>query len=208
MIFLVRIGLVSWLILNFFSNIHQTLDETHSPFFWPLHLDIFPPPLSPLLSNFCFFLSIFVPRVGAFMDSSQWRCRFGHQQRQVLMTVISLEPRLPYTRTQTNPFADTGSSCVLRVFCVHKNTNKSLCRRGKLLCPPRLLRVLRFAGPAARHDFPSRRYKGLAKIWTSSHVHDRAIPRLSPSTTTPTSQFREAHHSRGTQEKTIQDLIR
>ncbi|CAK9876874.1 unnamed protein product [Sphagnum jensenii] len=89
-----------------------------------------------------------------------------------------------HTRTQTNHFAEKkGSSCVL-------------------------LRVLRFAGTAARHDFPSRRYKGLAEIWTSPHVHDRAITRLSPSTTTPSSQFRETHQSRGAQEQSIQDLIR
>jgi hypothetical protein len=147
-------------------------------------LDIFPPPLSPLLINFCFFLVHFFPT----------RRRL-HGQLSVTMQIWAStkagfddcnQPRAAtsaYTRTQTNPFADEGSSCVL-------------------------LRVLRFAGPAARHDFPGRRYKGLAKIWTSSHVHDRAIPRLSPSTTTPTSQFREAHHSPGTQEQTIQDLIR
>ncbi|CAM6076715.1 unnamed protein product [Sphagnum tenellum] len=91
-----------------------------------------------------------------------------------------------YTRTQTNPFGE----------------------RGKLLCPPAGFAFCLLQAPPRGTTFPSRRYKGLAKIWTSSHVHDRAIPRLSPSTTTPTSQFREAHHSRGTQEQTIQDLIR
>jgi hypothetical protein len=74
-----------------------------------------------LLSNFCFFLSIFFPRVGAFMDSSHWRCRFGHQQRQVLMTVISLERRLLRTQehkqiplpTREAPVSSCGF-CVLQ----------------------------------------------------------------------------------------------